>query len=300
MMERVETMETIETIDEIRAWVGEQKRRGASVGFVPTMGALHDGHKACIETASGLADVVVVSIFVNPTQFGPGEDLDKYPVTLDGDLGLCGDLGVGAVFVPYPGEIYPVDQSVWVKVEGVTQPLCGRTRAGHFRGVTTVVAKLLNIVLPDTAVFGQKDAQQAVVINEMVKQLNLPVRIALTPTVREPDGLALSSRNNYLTGGQRQQAASINRALTDGKAALANGERAPGRVLDAVLTRLAEGGIDDIEYVEIVDAATLEPVDRVQGRVLLAVAVRVGTTRLIDNVVLDVVADGDVTDALLF
>jgi pantoate--beta-alanine ligase len=293
-------MKTIPTINELRAWIGEKKSQGASVAFVPTMGALHDGHEVCIKTASGLGDVVVVSIFVNPTQFGPGEDLDKYPVTLEGDLDLCRNLGVGVVFVPEPNEIYPEDQSVWVDVERLTEPLCGRTRAGHFRGVATVVAKLFNIVRPDTAVFGQKDAQQALVINEMVKQLNIPVRIALVPTVRESDGLALSSRNKYLNGDQRVQAASINQALRDGRAVLAEGQTSSRVVLDAMLTRLAEDGIDDIEYAEIVDAAALQRVDQVRGRVLLAIAVRIGTTRLIDNLVLDVGANGDVTDALLF
>jgi pantoate--beta-alanine ligase len=271
-----------------------------SVAFVPTMGALHDGHKACIETAASLGDVVVVSIFVNPTQFGPGEDLDKYPVTLEQDLELCRGLGAGAVFVPDANEVYPVEQSVWVEVGRLTERLCGRTRKGHFRGVATVVIKLLNIVAPDTAVFGQKDAQQAVVINEMVRQLNLQVRIALAATVREPDGLALSSRNSYLDGEQRKRAASVYQGLLAGREVLRNGERSSRAVIDAVRNRLAEGGVDDIEYVELVDAATLEPVGAAEGRVLLAAAVHVGGTRLIDNLVLDVGTGGDVSDAMLF
>ncbi|UCH83015.1 MAG: pantoate--beta-alanine ligase [Candidatus Latescibacterota bacterium] len=293
-------MKTFDTIDELRAWVGGEKRRGLSVAFVPTMGALHGGHRACIEKAAELGDVVVVSIFVNPTQFGPGEDLDKYPATLDKDLELCRNLGVAAVFVPETREMYTTNQNVWVEVEGLTSPLCGRSRPGHFRGVATVVAKLFNIVAPDTAVFGQKDAQQAVVINEMVTRLNLPVRVALAPTIREPDGLALSSRNGYLGDADRQRAASIYQALLAGRDAISRGDRTAKTIIEAVQTRLATGGIDDVEYVELVTADTLEPIDRVEGRVLLGVAVRIGTTRLIDNVVLTVAADGGVTEAMLF
>ncbi|MEJ2720819.1 MAG: pantoate--beta-alanine ligase [bacterium] len=318
--ESAEKMETIGAINQLRAWVRAQKRRGLSVALVPTMGALHDGHRACIETACGVGDVVVVSIFVNPTQFGVGEDLDKYPVTIDRDLDVCRNLGVGAVFLPDRAEMYPVDQIVWVEVGKLTEGLCGRARSGHFRGVATVVAKLFNIVTPDAAVFGQKDAQQAVVIKEMAGQLNVPVRVVLTPTVREPDGLALSSRNSYLSPGHRRQAASIYQALLAGKRALTRGARDPNEVTGAVRAALTDAGIDDIEYVELVDAENLEPLNEVptgapsepgegtsagggatpRGTVLLAVAVRIGGTRLIDNLVLRFDTAGEAVEAMLF
>ena len=293
-------METFETIKKLRAHLRGFRAGGKSVSFVPTMGALHQGHGSCVEVARSRGDVVVVSIFVNPTQFGPGEDFGKYPRPMDQDLELCRHWGVDVVFAPSPGEMYPVEQSVWVEVGGITDVLCGKSRPGHFRGVTTVVLKLFDAVQPDVAVFGQKDAQQSVVINEMVRQLNYPVEVTLSPTVREEDGLAVSSRNRYLSSGERRRAAGIYRALTGAMKVVVDGERQTTAVVEYAREVLRAEGIEEIEYVELLNARDLKPLPRVEGRVLLAVAARVGTTRLIDNMVLDVGEGADVRESLLF
>jgi pantoate--beta-alanine ligase len=293
-------VERLETTAAIREYVRGQRVRGKSIAFVPTMGALHDGHRSCVDVARRMGDVVVVSIFVNPTQFGPREDFSKYPRPLQKDLDACLGWGVDAVFVPDTHEVYPVEQDAWVEVGRFSEPLCGRTRVGHFRGVATVVLKLFNIVQPDTAVFGQKDAQQAVVIREMTRQLDLPVSIALSPTVREPDGLALSSRNAYLSADERARAPWIYRSLCRGKDILESGERNPGKIVDGVRRHLESHGIPDIEYVELVNARDLSIPARAEGRVLLAVAARVGATRLIDNLCFDVREGGGVDEAMLF
>ena len=293
-------MERFETIAGIRDHVRRQRTAGKTIAFVPTMGALHDGHRSCVDVARGIGDHVVVSIFVNPTQFGPSEDFSKYPRPVEEDLALCENWGVGAVFVPDTREMYPAKQEVWVEVERLSQPLCGRSRTGHFRGVATVVLKLLDIVQPDSAVFGQKDAQQAVVIHEMAKQLDLPVRVVVSPTARESDGLARSSRNSYLSAEDRGLAPWIYRSLLHGKDLVTRGERDPVRVTGEVRRDMETHGIGDIEYVELVNATDLSVLDRVRGRVLLAVAARVGTTRLIDNIVLDVGDGGGVEETLLF
>ena len=264
------------------------------------MGALHGGHRSCVDVARAAGDVVVVSIFVNPTQFGPGEDFEKYPRPIDADLEMCREWGVDMVFAPTAAEMYPVAQSVWVEVTGLTDTLCGKSRSGHFRGVTTVVMKLFGAVRPDVAVFGQKDAQQAVVINEMVRQLSYPVDIALSETVREPDGLAVSSRNRYLSPSDRARAAGIHRALRAGFELIAEGERTPSAVVDAVRRSLDGSGIEDIEYVELVNTGDLRPPRRVVGRVLLAVAARVVGTRLIDNIVIDVDDTNGARESRLF
>lgn len=270
------------------------------MSFVPTMGALHAGHGSCVGAARARGDVVVVSIFVNPTQFGPGEDFEKYPRPLEDDLELCARWGVAVVFAPSPREMYPVEQSVWVEVGGITDVLCGRSRPGHFRGVTTVVLKLFDAVQPDVAVFGQKDAQQSVVINEMVRQLNYPVELEIAPTVREENGLAVSSRNRYLSPEERERAAGIYRALMESKKMLSGGERSAAAVVERAREVMGREGIDDIEYVELLDAANLEPLSLVGGRVLLAIAARVGATRLIDNIVLHVGEGADVEESRLF
>jgi pantoate--beta-alanine ligase len=262
------------------------------------MGALHDGHRRCVEIARESADIVVVSIFVNPTQFGAGEDLSKYPVTLEQDLDGCERWGCDAVFTPEPFEMYPSEQVAWVNVEGLADALCGRTRKGHFRGVATVVAKLFHAVEPDIAVFGQKDAQQAVLIKRMVEQLDFPVEIRLCPTVRDTHGLALSSRNRYLTDEERVRATGIYAALQAGRRVLASGERASGRVVGEVSRVLRERGVTRVEYVELVDTKYLKPVDPVAGRIMLAVAAHVGAARLIDNLVVEVASA--VEDAALF
>jgi pantoate--beta-alanine ligase len=265
------------------------------------MGALHEGHGACAAKGREVENgAIIVSIFVNPTQFGPGEDLGNYPRTMDADLALCREWGVDAVFAPGADEIYPSRQRSWVEVEGLTEPLCGRGRPGHFRGVTTVVAKLFNIVEPDVAVFGQKDAQQALVIREMTRQLDMPVELTLAPIAREPDGLALSSRNRYLDGERRPKAASIYRALRGALERVARGESDPAALVSAVEGGILAGGFDSVEYVEILDAADLSPLASVEGKVILAVAARLGATRLIDNVVFRVGSDGTVEERALF
>jgi pantoate--beta-alanine ligase len=292
-------METFKTTTALRNSLQTAREEKRSVAFVPTMGALHDGHRSCIEIARTKGDVLVVSIFVNPTQFGPTEDLDAYPVTPEKDLKRCREWGCDAVFLPEVSEIYPSEQHVWIDVGRIAEPMCGATRPGHFRGVATVVAKLFQIVGPDIAVFGQKDAQQALVIREMVEQLNMPVRLVLSPVVREDDGLALSSRNRYLSAADRARASGLYEALSEGRASLEKGERDPAVVCDRVRRRLAERGIADVEYVEHLTAQDLTSISPVRGRVVLASAVRVGTTRLIDNIVLEVGASG-VEEAPLF
>jgi pantoate--beta-alanine ligase len=251
------------------------------------MGALHMGHISLIEAAMGQCDFVVVSIFVNPTQFGPGEDFEKYPRPFEADLEICRKAGVDAVFAPTPKEVYGPENVTWVNVEKLTEPLCGRFRPGHFRGVTTVCAKLFNMVLPDIAFFGQKDAQQAVVIKRMVADLNMPLEIVVCPTVREPDGLAVSSRNKYLSEQQRKDAALIYKSLQGCRELIESGIRDAAQITAQMRKVLEQVPSIKIEYVSIVDSDTLQSLDRVSGRVLAAVAARIGPARLIDNIVID-------------
>jgi pantoate--beta-alanine ligase len=293
-------MERLVKIGDVRRYVRGVKSAGRTVAFVPTMGALHAGHGSCVSVARSTADAVIVSIFVNPAQFGPSEDLSRYPKPLSRDLALCEEWGVDAVFVPDAQEMYPAEQEVWVEAARLSKPLCGRTRTGHFRGVATVVLKLLNIVQPDVAAFGQKDAQQAVVIHKMTEQLNVPVRIVLSPTVREHDGLAMSSRNAYLSAEDREKAPWIRRALLRGKEIVAGGERDASVVAAEIRGVMESHGAGDVEYVEIVAAGDLSPLERIEGKALIAVAARVGTTRLIDNIVIALAPDGAVEDAMLF
>ena len=293
-------MERLVRIEDVRRYVRGVRAAGKTVAFVPTMGALHAGHRSCVAVAKTSADAVVVSIFVNPTQFGPAEDLSNYPRPLSRDLELCAEWGVDAVFVPDAKEMYPAEQDVWVEVDRLSRGLCGRTRTGHFRGVATVVLKLFNIVAPDVAVFGQKDAQQAVVIREMAGQLDVPVRILLSPTVRESDGLAMSSRNAYLSAEERERAPWIHRALLRAKEIVSRGERDASVVALEIRRGMEASGISGIEYVEIVGARDLAALERLEGRVLIAIAARVGTTRLIDNIVIAVTPDGGVEETLLF
>src|SRR5215218_1596078 len=282
----------LRTKAELRAAVAEAKREGRSIGFVPTMGYLHEGHLSLIRAARAECDLVVMSLFVNPTQFGAGEDLDRYPRDEERDLRLAGHAGADLVFAPATEEVYPDGPNgiaTYVEVTGpLTSVLDGdpsRRGPEHFRGVTTVVAKLFNLVDPDVAYFGQKDAQQAVVIRRMVRDLDFPVRIEVLPTVREPDGLAMSSRNAYLGPEDRKRATALSRAL----AAAERGARAGslGMGLEAARAELAAAAIEP-EYLEASDAETLEPVERLGERpVLVAVAARVGAARLIDNVLID-------------
>ncbi len=283
-------MYTATTIAEIRAWVRKTRAAGKTVGFVPTMGALHVGHASLIQAAAARCDSVVVSIFVNPTQFGPGEDFEKYPRPLEKDLAICEQHGADAVFAPSPREMYPRENLTWVTVEKVSEPLCGRFRPGHFRGVATVCTKLFNIVGADAAFFGQKDAQQVAVIQRMVADLNMPLEIVVCPTVREPDGLAVSSRNQYLSPPERKEATVIYRSLQRSAELIRGGETAVARIADQMREVLGQVPALQVEYVSIVDAASLEDLPRVRGKVLVAVAGRLGSTRLIDNIVVDATA----------
>jgi len=280
-------MEVAETIVLVRSLVGAARGQGEKVGLVPTMGALHAGHVSLIEAAAKDCDFVVVSIFVNPTQFGPREDLENYPKPFEADLDICDKAGVDVVFAPAPEQMYPVENLTWVTVERLTEPLCGRGRATHFRGVTTVCTKLFNIVGPDVAYFGQKDAQQAMVVRRMVADLNMPLEIGVCPTVREPSGLAVRSRNRYLTDRPTEDATHIHKSLEECRRMIGDGAAQAGQIIARMRAILQEAPSIEIEYVSVVDAETLEAVERISGRVLVAVAVRIGEARLIDNIAVD-------------
>ncbi len=274
------------TIAEVRRAVRSARARGLSVGFVPTMGALHDGHVRLIERARAESGFVVASIFVNPSQFGPHEDFGRYPRTLDADLLLCGEGGADIVFAPSVEEMYPHGPlSTYVEVSGLTTTLEGASRPGHFRGVATVVLKLFGIVGPDLAFFGEKDYQQLQVIRKMVADLDVPVTIRPVPTVREADGLAMSSRNRYLNEVHRRAAGVLSAALREAAEAVRNGERSADRVRQILGSRIESQEDARIDYAEVADAETLERLDRLEPgrRAVALLAVRFGTTRLIDN-----------------
>ncbi len=283
-------MRTVTSTAELREALEPTQRSGGTIALVPTMGALHDGHLSLLRAARHRCGLVVMSLFVNPTQFGPGEDLEGYPRDPARDMELAADAGVDLVYSPSAEEMYPEGFATWVEVEsGLTAVLDGapdRRGAAHFRAVTTVVAKLLNSVRPQIAFFGQKDAQQAIVIRRMVRDLDIPVEIEVLPTVREPDGLAMSSRNAYLDPDERRRAVALSRALEAAAAAAARGERRASAVLEAAAAELEREGIEP-EYLEARDAESLERAETFNGRpVLVAVAARVGRARLIDNVVI--------------
>lgn len=259
---------------------------GAVIGLVPTMGALHEGHLSLIRIASELADTVVVSVFVNPTQFGPSEDFDRYPRDLEGDAALSEAAGCDIVFAPGVEEIYPAHYATVVHVQRMSQKLCGAMRPGHFDGVTTVVAKLMNIVRPSIAVFGQKDGQQVAIIERMAADLDMGVEIIRAPTVREPDGLALSSRNGYLSKDERAEAPVLYRALEHARSLYESGERDALRVIEAAQGLIEAGSGAEVQYVAAVDARTLEGVAELSPGTMIALAARFGATRLIDNIVL--------------
>jgi len=280
-------MEVAKTIESVRTLVKAARSRGKKTGLVPTMGALHIGHISLIEAAVKKCDFVVVSIFVNPTQFDPGGDFEKYPRPLKDDLEICKKAGVDVVFAPTPQEIYPQQNLTWVNVEKLTEQLCGRFRPGHFRGVATVCAKLFNIVKPDIAFFGQKDAQQAIVIKRMVADLNMPVEIVVCPTIRQPDGLALSSRNQYLTEQQKKDAAYVYKSLQECREMIDAGITDSKTIIAKMREILNQASAIKIEYISIVDAEMAQPIDHVAGTVLAAVAVRIGSARLIDNILVD-------------
>ena len=278
----------VATVEETRRAVADARRRGLSVGLVPTMGALHEGHASLIRAAREQTGFVVVSIFVNPTQFGPKEDLSRYPRPLDQDLDVCAREAADLVFHPEPATVYPPGFCTYVEVTGLQDVMEGASRPGHFRGVATVVLKLFNIVLPDVAFFGQKDGQQARIIRQMVDDLNVPVEVRVCPTARATDGLALSSRNAYLDAKQRRHAAALFAALQVGRAEIELGELDPRRVRAAMAARIRATPGATLDYAEVVAADSLRPIDRLHGRVMLAVAVRFGDTRLIDNALVDV------------
>lgn len=279
-------MEVLTTISEIRQKVKAARFAAKQIGLVPTLGALHEGHGALIRQAVEECDIVVVSIFLNPTQFGPQEDLARYPRTLQADARYCAKLGAHWIFAPSVEEMYPQEQLTWVHVEKLTEGLCGVHRPGHFRGVATVCAKLFNIVQPDAAYFGQKDAQQAAVIQKMVQDLNFPLEIRVCPTVRDKDGLALSSRNQYLSKAERKKALCLYQALQKCKELIEAGQRKPAQLRLAVEPFFDQPDVS-LEYFEIVEPQTLQPLTEISGPVLAAAAVRVGTTRLIDNLLID-------------
>lgn len=277
-------MKLVHTIKETRDEVAWARREGKIVGLVPTMGALHEGHLTLVNRAREECGFVVVSIFVNPTQFGLSEDLDEYPRTLESDAHKCEQAGVDLIFAPSPAEMYPRGFDTWVEVNGPTEMLEGALRSEHFRGVTTVCAKLFNITNPDFAFFGKKDYQQLTVIRKMVCDLNLPLTVVSVDTVRERDGLAMSSRNVYLSSVERNAALVLSRALRDVKAVFDSGERRVTTLKRIAESMIAAESMLRIDYVEIVDAETLTPIDEIEKPVVLLLAVNIGSTRLIDNI----------------
>ncbi|MEF3168630.1 MAG: pantoate--beta-alanine ligase [Deltaproteobacteria bacterium] len=279
-------MDIIRDISKMNHVSCQWKRDTQTVALVPTMGALHAGHLALAQTAKVHADRVVMSIFVNPAQFGPQEDLARYPRDLARDAELARSAGIDCIFAPDASDMYPPDFQTWIRVEGVSQGLCGASRPGHFQGVATVVAMLFNIVQPDLAVFGEKDYQQLLVIRRMVSDLHIPVRILSHPIVREPDGLAMSSRNQYLSGKERLSAASLFQSLKKAEHLFSSGERSAKRIAEAVSNEILSHPYTTIDYIFLGDPEDLKPQDPLNDPSLLAVAVWVGKTRLIDNIIL--------------
>ncbi len=289
-------MRVIETVAELRAALQPSRRAGRSIGLVPTMGYLHDGHLALVTESVAACDVTVVSIFVNPTQFAENEDLSSYPRDPDRDLALCREAGADIVFLPGVDDIYPAGFQTYVEPGALAEPLCGAFRPGHFRGVATVVAKLFNMVQPDTAFFGQKDFQQVAVVRQMARDLDMRLAVVSVDTVREDDGIAMSSRNAYLDATERRRARCISRGLFAARRAFEAGERDAARLLALAREPLSE--MDSVQYVELVDAATLQPVTgAVERPAAICVAGHIGNTRLIDNIGLDIEGSRTVRDA---
>jgi len=278
----------ITSISEMKQHMTEIKRNGKTVGFIPTMGFLHEGHISLANRAVSENDFTVLSIFVNPTQFGLGEDLDRYPRDFAHDCSLSETAGVDVLFAPTVSDMYPNEYSTFVEVEKISSVLCGASRAGHFKGVATVVNKLFHICLPDRAYFGQKDYQQVQVIRRMVSDLNMDITIVSCPIVREQDGLAMSSRNTYLSAEERKQALILHQSLAFAQELVGTGERNAVKLIGEITTLIQTSPLADIEYVAVADVNTLKAVESIQGKVLLALAVRFGKTRLIDNIVLEV------------
>lgn len=280
-------MDICYTIKDVRERVNAWKREGLTIGFVPTMGYLHEGHKSLMEAARANNDKVVVSVFVNPMQFGPNEDLESYPRDFEKDSALCESVGVDLIFHPEPEEMYADGFCSYVDMNGLTTELCGKSRPIHFRGVQTVVLKLFNIVKPDRAYFGQKDAQQLAVIKRMVKDLNVDTEIVGCPIVREADGLAKSSRNTYLNPDERKAALILSRSLKLGRELIENGETDSKAVIKAITDSINTEPLAKIDYVDVVDFDTITPVDKIGKSVLVAIAVYIGKTRLIDNFIIE-------------
>ncbi len=280
-------MEVLHTIRDAREAIRRAKAGGREVGFVPTMGALHEGHLALVRRARAESGFVAVSIFVNPTQFGPGEDFERYPRTLAADSETLQSEGVDIVFAPAASEMYPDGFDTWIDIKGLTEVLEGRARPGHFRGVTTVCAKLFNIVKADRAYFGTKDYQQLKVIQKMVRELDMPLSIVPVQTVREPDGLALSSRNRYLSPDERSAALVLSRSLWAAREAYEKGERDAAGIQDVAANLIKAEPLAGIDYVAVVDAETLGPLEKIDSPAVVLLAVRIGATRLIDNTILN-------------
>jgi len=279
-------MKLIRNIAQMHRWSVLQRKRNLTIGFVPTMGALHEGHLSLIRRARRENDSVAVSIFVNPAQFGPHEDFKKYPRNLFRDASLCRAERVDVLFVPSAASVYPAGYKTYVTVEGFSEVLCGRSRPGHFRGVATVVNKLFNVISPDRAYFGQKDAQQAAIIKKMVRDLNMPVTVKVLATVREPDGLALSSRNAYLNAGERADALVLWQALCLARRMAKRGVRDTAQIIREMKRIISQKSNSRIDYVEVVDASTFLPLREIRRGALAVLAVWIGKTRLIDNMVL--------------
>ncbi|MBZ4686497.1 MAG: PanC [Clostridiales bacterium] len=277
----------INKVLEIREHVKNAKKEGKKVGLVPTMGFFHDGHLELMRQARKECDVVIVSIFVNPTQFGPGEDYEDYPRDLERDMQLAEEVGVDVIFNPSVEEMYPDGFSTYVEVKGITGKLCGRSRPGHFKGVATIVTKLFNSVQPDVAFFGQKDAQQVLVIKKMVKELNIDVEIRTVPIVREEDGIAMSSRNLYLNDEERKAARILYRSIQKAQQKVQEGERDVNSLKGAVIDMISSEPLAKIDYVELLTYPELEEKDVLEGKMLLALAVKIGKARLIDNAILE-------------
>ena len=275
------------TVSEVREQVKTWKREGLTIGLVPTMGYFHDGHASLVRAADAQCDRVVASVFVNPTQFGPGEDLASYPRDFDHDCALLKECGADMVFHPEPEDMYAPDFCTWVDMDVLTEELCGKSRPIHFRGVCTVVTKLLNIAAPDKAFFGQKDAQQLAVIKRMVRDLNMDVEIVGCPIVREEDGLARSSRNTYLSAEERKAALILSRTIALGQKLVQEGEKDANALVEAMKRNIESEPLARIDYVEAVDGINMQPVDKLEGSVLVAMAVYIGKTRLIDNFILE-------------
>ncbi len=279
-------MKIINHIDKMKTYARIMKKENKLVGLVPTMGYLHEGHLSIIKAARNQSDIVIVSIFVNPVQFGPDEDFEKYPRDIKRDEELAKECGVDIIFYPKKEDMYPEGFSTYVDVEKLTKALCGKSRPGHFRGVTTVVMKLFEIIKPDIAYFGQKDAQQAYVVKKMIEDLNMDIITKIMPIIREEDGLAMSSRNIYLTKSERKDASLVYKSLKLAEGLIGSGEINPKKIIKKMRDLLSEKPSLKIDYISIVDTKSLKEVTTVEGEVLIAIAVFIGKTRLIDNIIL--------------